>query len=243
MFYNPPCLYDESGEWRTPEQKSFSKRFAAMKLSRALTDASHRKHQTQWVVHSDGVHLLKLALEALGGTDLSNHTVRFTAPTKDISVVIPDLNRANMQLHDEVMKIQDSDWRSKRAQMWRFQRLKRELSKIPGFEDQAQILATQGSKDLRTYFGYLGTAALAGTLLSPTTPALGSIATATIGALAIWDKAQNLRNIGANNLDAPGLNPHFHPFDTNDQMNHRARKYSGGSLKTFADVLKLKLRR
>lgn len=244
LFYNPPCLYEGMKLWQTPKQKCTNHAYTATALAKALLEASGRRQVVQWAVHGDGAHVLLGALKKLQGKDLSNHTVMFLSPTKEVSAILPLMREAKMGLHDDVMKIQDSDWRSKQSQMWHFHSLKKQLSQMPGFEDQAHLQSTQRFKDLRTWTGMVAGAATSGfglAAFSPAIPTVGAIAGAALGAFAMWEKAQSIRNIAANSINNPGLNPHMQPFKTNDQMNLHARKHSGNALKTFADVIKGKL--
>jgi hypothetical protein len=244
LFYNPPSLYDSSGTWRTPRQKRFTGIHAARELDAALLISAHNKQSVNWLVHSDGAKILHNALKNLKEKiDLSAHTVLFAAPTADVSRILPLLRDTKMQLHTDVMKVQDNDWKSKQAQMLHFGRLKSELDKM-GMEDQAHLQSQQRFRDLRNYGGMLSGAASAGFAMASFAPALPTVAAiggAALGVFALWDKAQNLRNIAANNLNNPALNPHMQPFKTTDQMNLHAAKHSGGALKTFVDVLKGKV--
>lgn len=244
LFFNPPCLYDSTGAWKTPQQKAFSKNLAAVKLARAMAEASRRQHPVQWVVHGDGAHIMHDALQQLPGVDLSNHTLLFAAPTKSVAALLPALRQCSVKLHDDVIKVQDADWRSKQTQMWHSRKLERELRQIPGLEDQAAILAGQHRRDLATYVNSLiGAAATGVALASPAVPGLVSVGLAAVGIYATWDKMNHLRNIASTAINIPGLNPHMHPFDSSQQMNHRARKHSGNAAKTFVDVVKARLGR
>ncbi|MGI9278631.1 MAG: hypothetical protein ACR2PX_03255 [Endozoicomonas sp.] len=59
MYYNPRPYYNKGKEWKTPEQKQTSQKYAADKLGNLLLDAQKGSESVQWVIHGDGSKLLK----------------------------------------------------------------------------------------------------------------------------------------------------------------------------------------
>lgn len=248
LCYNPPTLYHRGRFWRSPTQKNTNKQVTATHLKEALLDAQTRKHKVQWVVHSDGAHLLHDALKMLGGRDLSYHTMIFLAPTKDVSAIMPMVRDSKINLHSDVMRMHDDDWRSKKTQMDSGKKLEGELSQIPGFADRAEVLRKQASRDRYGFVnnilkGIGSPAAIAsvGSLFVAPPVAIGGAAATmawkAYGAVAN-DKHQSLRNMVASDTKNDGLSPHMHPFKTRDEMNQHARKHSGSTSKTFRDVVR-----
>ncbi len=246
MFFNPPSLYHKGLMWTTPKQKTYGKLYAAKLLKDELISSQRKNRKVQWVIHSDGAKLLDAALKMTGGADLSNHTMLFCSPTEDISNILPNMKRNKIGLHDDVMKIQDDDWKSKTAQMTSGGAIKKELSKFPGFEDKAELFRDSAHKSLKGYVDQFKGAAAMGAgvgtlLLAPAVPGVAAVGGALWGAYDTWNKAKSIRNKAATNLNTSSLNPHMQPFKSTDEMNLMAKKHSGSTLKTFVDVLKEKL--
>lgn len=244
LCYNPPSLYHRNKFWRSPTQKKTNKRVTATHLKEALLDAQSRKQQVQWVVHSDGAHVLHDALSMVGGRDLSCHTMIFLAPTKDVSAILPMVRKSKINLHKDVMQVQDDDWRSKKTQMGSATKLRQELNQMPGFADRAEVLFKQTSRDRHSVNASVVKAA-------SLTFAVGSfffapVVTAAAVVGAGWnaygaiqkDEHQSVRNKLANNTKNHGLNPHFHPLKSKDEMNLHAKKHSGSVAKTFRDLVR-----
>lgn len=244
LCYNPPSLYHRDMLWRSPTQKKTNKHVVAMHLKEALLDAQSRKQKVQWVVHSDGAHVLHDALNLVGGRDLSCHTMIFLAPTKDVSTVLPLVRKTKINLHSDVMRVQDDDWRSRKTQMGSGKRLKQELNQMPGFSDRAELLRKQANRDRHSVVsnvvkGATLTAAIGSFFLSPvvTAAAVAGVAWQAYGAVQN-DQHQSVRNKMASNTKNHGLNPHFHPSKTKDEMNLHAKKHSGSVAKTFRDLVR-----
>lgn len=244
LCYNPPSLYHRNQFWRSPTQKKTNKHVVAMHLKEALLDAQSRKQKVQWVVHSDGAHVLHDALNLVGGRDLSCHTMIFLAPTKDVSAVLPMVRKTKINLHSDVMKVQDDDWRSKKAQMGSGKKLEQELNQMPGFSDRAEILRKQANRDRHNVIanfvkGASVTAAVGSFFLSPvvTAAAVAGVAWQAYGAVQN-DQHQSMRNKMASSTKNHGLNPHFHPLKSSDEMNQHAKKHSGTVSKTFRDLVR-----
>ena len=243
LCYNPPSIYHKGESW----QKRTNKTVAAVHLKQALLNAQARKQKVKWAVHSDGAHLLYDALRLVGERNLSCHTMVFLGPTKDVSKITPLIRKSNINLDKRVMVIQSDDWRSKSAQMRSGRKLQKELRLMDGFEQRALRLRVDARESMANGLSYCfssGTMSygLTSFLLAPTlapTAALGVAAVgAAVGAYGTIGKAQSLRNILANNLKNPGLNPHMHPFKDSSDMNLHVQKHSGNIVKTFVDVAK-----
>lgn len=216
----------------------------AVHLKDALLDAQNRNQKVHWVVHSDGAHLLHDALNMVGGRDLSCHTMIFLAPTKDVSAILPMLRKSKINLHADVMRMHDDDWRSKKTQMGSGKKLEQELAQIPGFSARGEDLRKQAQRDrhkVTTNFIKSASYGLAAGafFLAPmvTGVAAANLAWQSYGAITN-DTHQSLRNMLANRSKNPGLNPHMHPLKSQDQMNRHARQHSGSTAKTFRDVLR-----
>ncbi len=247
MFFSPPSLYTKNMIWKTPKQKKHSQSSAAELLKNVLVESQNNNKKVQWVIHGDGSKLLDSALKLAGGTNLSNHTMLFCSPTEKVSKILPSMKRNKINLHDDVMKIQDDDWKSKSAQMFSGRAMQKELSKFPGFEDKAAILKGEAFKNLRGVVGEVKGAGAMGwgigaAILAPAAPGVLAIGGAIWGAYDMWKKAQSIRNSAATNTTNASLNPHMQPFKSTDEMNLLAKKHSGSTLKTFVDVLKEKMK-
>ncbi len=248
LFYNPPSLYDNNKEWKTPTQKKVTREVTAARLAHAMKDATARKQPVQWVVHGEGAKVLQQALQRAKGADLSGHTLMFMAPMETVADILPLARQSKMTLHNDVMKIHPHDGASKMAQMGSGRRLESELKQY-GMGDQGELLKTQLRQDGITSLKALKGAGSAGFtagafLMSPTVPAMtvvGAIGAGFTIATAV-DTAQAVRNrvAGARKITNPALNPHLTPHKSVNQLNQAAKKASGSLVKTFVDVVKAK---
>jgi hypothetical protein len=241
LCYNPPSLYRTGQVWRTPSQKKTNKRVVAAHLKDALIDAQTRQQKVEWVIHSDGAHVLHDALQMAASRDLSCHTVMFLAPMAKLSTVLPLVRRSNISLHKDVMKTQSDDWRSKSMQMWDGRNAERELSKIPGFEARGAVIRGQARDDIHKAGEHLISSAAAGLgagsfFLSPIMPTSVALAGMAWGGYGAYQKAKSLRNMVANKSTSAGLNPHMHPFKSKTEMDVHAKRHSGSTMKTFVDA-------
>ncbi len=258
MFYNPPSLYTKGIRFKTPKQKKTSLNATADLLKDTFIQAQTNSKKVHWVVHSDGARLFGKALTKMAGKDLSNHTVLFCAPMEDVSDLIPKMKQCNINLHDDVMKIADDDWRSRRMQMGSGPKIRDALKDYPGLNNantQAKLLARSARKDLLSITGDamsagaigvgIGALCVTGFVTAPLTGglSLSGVIAGGLGAVAKVKKAEALRNAAATNIKSPGLNPHMHPFKSTEQMNVHMEEHSGGFVKTFTDVLKAKFSR
>ena len=249
LFYNPPSLYDRGKKWKSPQQKRVTKEVTTQRLASALKERQSRKQPVQWVVHGDGAKVLHQASLQLNGADLSQHTLMFMAPTHAIADILPLARRSNMKLHDAVMKIHDDDWLSKKAQFGTGAKLATELAKVDGFEKRGLLLKSSVRDSSVGAASGLWGAALFGAgvgtfLMAPAIPALTTVGAvgAAFGGYDSIKKAQSMRNIAANTVKNPAFNPHLNPHKSVAELNLDARLASGSLAKTFADVVKARLK-
>lgn len=247
LFYNPPALFKDGKEWKTPQQKLRGQVMTEL-LARALKDCQLHKQEVKWVVHGDGARLLRKTLEKVGGADLSNHTLMFMAPMDTVADILPMARRSKMNLHQDVMKINDDDLESQRHQWGRDDRKKlgSELRQY-GMDDKAYTLTnTLRKRRISTGKAMLtvgGAAFSAGSLLSgiPALTVGGAVGGAFTAATAL-DTAQTIRNRMAASITNPAYNPHLNPHKSVEELNLAARKASGGLAKTFVDVVRARIK-
>ncbi len=264
LLYNPPALYDDDKEWKTPAHKLQGKNFTANLLSQAMINSQRNKKKVKWVVHGDGAKIFHQAIQKLNGKNLDGHTVLFAAPSEDMTKILPLMRQSKMNLHDDVMVYQGDDWSHSKNRTSKA--VGQEVSKFGGdfankgkfMQDDAgktkndfrgKILGAAGLSDLITKAGTgfgLTTAAgtIAGASGAPLLTAAAVAGAAYAGAKAFVDikgmqyTSQSLRNSSMQNVVDPALNPHLNPYATRAEMNAAFKQHSGGRLKTFATIIK-----
>ena len=250
LFYNPPALYDDGKEWKTPAQKKVTQEVTAARLAQAMKDATARKQPVQWLVHGDGAKVLQQALQRAKGADLRGHTLMFMAPSETVADILPLARQSKMTLHNDVMKIHDDDLESKRRQWGRGERkqLEKELNQF-GMGEQAYTLTNKLRKDrismAKSLTGF-GKASfnLATMIMAPAAVTLkfGKVTNGLLSGLTALDSAQTFRNrvAASKKVTNPAYNPHLNPHKSVDQLNFAARQAAGSIAKTFVDVVKAK---
>src|SRR5690625_5760204 len=101
------------------------------------------------------------------------------------------------------------------------------------FPDSAELSRKQAKRERHSVVsnvvkGASVTAAIGSFFLSPvvTAAAVAGVAWQAYGAVQN-DQHQSVRNKMASNTKNHGLNPHFHPSKTKDEMNLHTKKHSG----------------
>ncbi|WP_444993990.1 hypothetical protein [Aliikangiella sp. IMCC44359] len=79
-------------------------------------------------------------------------------------------------------------------------------------------------------------------VLHPALPAVAGAANTALGIPAMKRSIESMRNISANNIADPNLNPHLHPFKSTPEMNAFVANQTGGKAKSFAALIKAKLK-
>ena len=255
LMYNPPVLYHEDKEWKTPAHKTQGQDFTANILSEAMIKTQQSGKKVKWVVHGDGAKVFHKAIQRLQGKDLSNHTFLFAAPSEDMTKILPLMRLSKMKLHDDVMVYQDDDWTHSKNRTSK--KVGQEVSKFGGeFSAKGSKMQDKAGKsryDLNVgkrlgaaNFGY-GAAATAATAIGAGIPAL-TAAAVTAGVFIAAKTAvsipgmiynsQSLRNIAMDKVVNPDLNPHLNPYANREDMNALFKQHSGGKFKTFATIIK-----
>lgn len=252
LFYNPPALYDDGKEWKTPAQKKVTQEVTAARLAQAMKDATVRKQPVQWLVHGDGAKVLQKALQRAKVADLSGHTLMFMAPNEVVADILPLARKLKMNLHEDVMKIHDHDLASKQLQWGRGNRKKlvQELEKY-GMDDQAYLLSKKLGRDRISLTKKLSSLSwkafnLTTMVIAPAAAAMGpdkiagKVSDAVLSGMSALDTAETFRNhiAATSNIKNPAYNPHLNPHKSVDQLNLAAKKASGSVAKTFVDVVK-----
>ncbi len=255
LLYNPPSLYDEQKEWKTPANKVQGKNFTANLLSQAMIQAQQSGKKVKWVVHGDGAKIFHQAIQRVQGKDMSNHTFLFAAPSEDMTKILPLMRQSKMKLHDDVMVYQDDDWTHSKNRTSK--KVGQEVSEFGGeFSAKGSKMQDKAGKsryDLNVgkrlgaaNFGY-GAAATAATAIGAGIPALTAAAVTAgvfiaaktaVGIPGMIYNSQSLRNIAMDKVVNPDLNPHLNPYANREDMNALFKQHSGGKFKTFATIIK-----
>ncbi len=264
LLYNPPVLYDDNIEWKTPAQKTQGKDFTANLLSQAMIKAQQSGKKIKWVVHGDGAKVFHQAIQRLQGKNMSNHTFLFAAPSEDMTKILPLMRQSKMNLHDDVMVYQEDDW--SQAGNRTNKSIGKEVSKFGGdFTSKGFNMQDDAGKTKNDLRGkYVNAAGFSGLLKNASagfglTAAIGTVAgaggaplmtaaavasAAYVGAKALIDikgmqySTQSLRNTAMQKVVDQNLNPHLNPYATRAQMNASYKQHSGGRVKTFAAIIK-----
>lgn len=222
LFYNPQGLVSGGKEWRTPEQKLVNSGHAAALLGNALLEAQQRKHKVQWTVHGNGAKLFGDALRRLGEENLDCHEVIFLAPSDDANLpgILGQMRRANMRLHEEVMRFQTDDWSSSQNRVFRTLQIKNEVEQFgESYKTAAATIQGRGLGGLGIAGGLLAKAGLLNPMI-----------------LLSYKSIRNMTLQRRSVMD-PNVNPHFHPFKDAAQFNAHADAHSANRV-FFSEILK-----
>src|SRR5690625_2553656 len=112
------------------------------------------------------------------------------------------------------------------------------------FPDSAELSRKQAKRERHSVVsnvvkGASVTAAIGSFFLSPvvTAAAVAGVAWQAYGAVQN-DQHQSVRHKMASSTKNHGLNPHFHPLKSSDEMNQHAKKHSGTVAKTFRNLVR-----
>jgi hypothetical protein len=243
LFYNPRSLQRKGVQWRTPVQKNTNLKVASLRLAYALRDAQARKTPVQWVVHGDGSNLFSHALAALKNQSLDQHEVLFAAPTEDIAPLLQSARAAGMKLHPDIVKGNGDDWLNiaNRLQLKSMRKALHDLG--PDYAPRMRTLNEQAGQDRVEALSSVGAAAMAGFgvgsfLLAPGLPGAAAIGAGLIGAAGMYQKGKKLRNMAANRLSDPALNPHLHPFKDANEFNAHVAHQHGSHGQAFLALIR-----
>ena len=250
LFYNPQYLYKHGKKWRTPSQKLTTKAVTVSRLKEAFESTQNQNNKVNWVIHGNGITLLREALQKANGKNLSNNNIIFMAPTEDLSRTLPLLKKCNISLHKKVMQIHPHDWTSKRAQLKNPALVKEQLGHW-GYEDRGEILWSDRRDDLASIaktglkmpakIGLLSTGAF---LAAPT--GFGALIAMTVGGIVggydALKSSQKIRNMASNSISDTSYSPHLNPHKGVKELNLAAKNASGSLIKTFWDVVKLRVK-
>ncbi len=248
LIYNPPTLYYKNKVWKTPQDKLKGKDFTAKLLSEQLLDSQRRGQEVNWVVHGDGAKVFLDAMTRISSNKLDKHRVLFLAPKADMVKILPLVRQSQMKLHSSVMTFQADDWNREGGKNRISQDVAKEVAKFGGaFQGKADAMANEAAINRdklmvlgRKSFKAGGWAASA--LIHPAIPAVGAGLNMAFGMPAMARGVESIRNFSANNIAAPDLNPHLHPFKSTPEMNAFVASQTGGKMKSFAAVVRAKLK-
>jgi hypothetical protein len=252
LLYNPPEMYYKGRQY---ESTSTNSRVTMNELKKALISAQRNGHKVRWVVHGDGAHVLYNALCSLPARqNLSLHTMMFLNPTEDVAQILPLMRKHQIQLHQDVQKIHESDVLSLKAQMGNHKALKRELEQFPDFETKAKALSQQSLHSRDQMADHLISAGLLGSSVTAAATAALGLSVAALPALAsagaygayksyrsATSSAKNYRNMLATEITDPDVNPHLTPYQDTADLNTMMSKRFGGLGRSFYSVIKHKI--
>ena len=146
--------------------------------------------------------------------------------------ILPLVRQSQMKLHKSVMKFQADDWSEGSFKNRTRGAVADEVEKFGDeFKQKSATMRSEATSNLIK----------AGGLAVTSVSALARVPAALAVPKMAWG-TQTLRNMASVNIADPALNPHLHPFKSKDEMYAHVITETGGLAKSFAAVVKAKLK-